>query len=149
MGGFVAYDGRRVIRPLFFDPGQQEDLELPEATLEDIEDRNKSNFFTQSIITLQITWFVLQCVVRKAGGFDIAVLELVVLGYVTLNAAAFAFWWKKPTGVRQPIRVRVPKGGQSPWTPHQVPETTSFWSSIPDILVGSFVRMARGDHEAI
>ncbi|KAJ3485940.1 hypothetical protein NLI96_g4607 [Meripilus lineatus] len=148
MGGFIAYDGRRAIRPLFFDPSQQEDLELPEISSEDIEDRSKNNVISQLVIALQIVWFLSQCIARRAAGFEIPQLELITLGYVVLYAATSFFWWKKPFGTCQPVRVRVPKGWQSPWTPPhpnlEEIDSPSTLYRIFDTFFGSFIRVAKG-----
>ena len=54
---------------------------------------------------MQTTWFILQCIARSRQRLALAELELVTLALASLNAITYAFWWHKPLGVQEPVRI--------------------------------------------
>ena len=91
-------------------------------TEEEIEDRGKSDWLAKSLVLLQTSWFVTQCIVRAIEHLPVTHLEIVTLAYAATNLVIYIFWWNKPLNVKRPIRV-FPKTGAST-TPHQgVPES--------------------------
>ncbi len=80
-------------------------FELPKITDADISDKSKGDFLSKLIAILQTTWFILQCIARGQQKLAITELELVTLALASLNAVTYAFWWHKPLGVQEPIRI--------------------------------------------
>ncbi|SRR6266545_2351495 len=76
-------------------------------TEEDIQDKAKGDFLSKSIATLQVSWFVAQCVARFVQGLAVTELEVVTLALASLNALTYAFWWSKPLGLKIPFKVPV------------------------------------------
>jgi len=54
---------------------------------------------------LQTTWFILQCIARGQQRLALTELELITLALASLNAITYAFWWHKPLGVQEPVRI--------------------------------------------
>ena len=80
-------------------------FKLTKLTVSDIRDRSKGDFLSKGIAILQTTWFILQCVARREQGLALTELELVTLALASLNATTYMFWWHKPLGVQEPVRI--------------------------------------------
>jgi len=122
MGGFtlvnpdrrdaVPNEQQRVV--LTIDYFQQKmNIDIPEITAADIEDRSKGDALWKTIAILQTTWFILQCIARGQQQLALTELELVTLALASLNVATFAIWWHKPLGVQEPVRIYLPVGTEA------------------------------------
>ncbi|CAG8731266.1 4690_t:CDS:2, partial [Acaulospora colombiana] len=115
MGGFYAYKrepGRRPgseqpCYPLSGDTMlklvRQGKVALPSE--EEIDDRNKSDWFAKLLVLFQTTWFVAQCIARKKEGLPLTELEIVTLAYTVVNFGTSLAWWSKPRNVNRPIAI--------------------------------------------
>jgi len=79
-------------------------FKLPKITVSDIKDRSKGDL-SRLIAILQTTWFILQCIARGQQQLAVTELELVTLAVASLNAITHVFWWHKPLGVLEPVRI--------------------------------------------
>ena len=80
-------------------------FKLPKITEAEISDKSKGDFLSKLIAILQTTWFILQCIARGHQQLALTELELVTLSLASLNAITYVFWWHKPLGVQDPVRV--------------------------------------------
>ena len=60
---------------------------------------------SKAIAILQSIWFIVQCIARGVEGLALTELELITLALASLNGLTYYFWWDKPLGVMEPIRV--------------------------------------------
>ena len=74
-------------------------------TEEEIKDRGKSDWLAKSLVLLQTSWFIMQCIARAIGHLPVTHLEIVTLAYAAINFAIYVFWWNKPLNVNRPVRV--------------------------------------------
>ena len=74
-------------------------------TRAEIKDRGKSDWLAKSLVLLQISWFVMQCIARAIEHLPVAHLEIVTLAYAAMNFVIYIFWWNKPLDVNRPVRV--------------------------------------------
>ena len=74
-------------------------------TEEEIEDKAKSSWLAKSLILLQTSWFVTQCIARGFKHLPLTHLEIVTLAYAAMNFLIYLFWWNKPLNVNRPVRV--------------------------------------------
>ena len=74
-------------------------------TEEEINDRGKSDWLAKSLVLLQTSWFVMQCIARAKEHLPITHLEIVTLAYAAMNFVIYIFWWNKPLNVNRPVRV--------------------------------------------
>ena len=74
-------------------------------TKEEIEDKGKSDWLAKSLVLLQTSWFVMQCIARAIEHLLITHLEIVTLAYAAMNFVIYIFWWNKPLNVNRPVRV--------------------------------------------
>ena len=78
---------------------------FPTVTMEEIEDRSKSDGFSKVIALGQTSWFVAQCIARGAQHLDLTLVELLTLSLAVFNGLMYFLWWNKPLDVRCPVRV--------------------------------------------
>ena len=109
----------------------------------EIKDRGKSDWLAKSLVLLQTSWFVMQCIARAIGHLPVTHLEIVTLAYAAMNFVIYIFWWSKPLNVNRPIRVfRKSEPGE---TQPQVTETEaqkSTWDAITDDFITTLTFIA-------
>ena len=71
----------------------------------EIKDRGKSDWLAKTLVLLQTSWFVMQCIARAVERLPVTHLEIVTLGYAAMNFVIYVFWWNKPLNVDRPVRV--------------------------------------------
>ena len=71
----------------------------------EIKDKGKSDWLAKSLVLLQTSWFVMQCIARGIEHLPVTHLEIVTLAYAAMNFVIYIFWWDKPLNVNQPVRV--------------------------------------------
>ncbi|KAH0579941.1 hypothetical protein H2248_002761 [Termitomyces sp. 'cryptogamus'] len=72
-------------------------------TEDELKDRSKGDWFSKSILMLQVTWFILQILVRVVQHLAMTELEIATCGFAILNFMTYYFWWNKPFDVDCPI----------------------------------------------
>lgn len=103
----MIFDGKE---PYTVDPASKELGELLKKgeiniTKEEIKDKGRGDALSKGLTLIQTTWFILQCIARKAEHLPITELELVTLAFAALNFMTYAFWWNKPLNVTCPIHI--------------------------------------------
>ena len=89
-------------------------------TKAEIEDKGKSDWFAKSLVLLQTSWFVMQCIARAIEHLPITHLEIVTLAYAAMNFVIYIFWWNKPLNVNRPVRVLKNRSqGRGDWLQRQ------------------------------
>ena len=71
----------------------------------EIKDKGKSDWLAKSLVLLQTSWFVMQCIARGIEHLPVTHLEIVTLAYAAMNFVIYIFWWNKPLNVNRPVRV--------------------------------------------
>ena len=74
-------------------------------TKAEIQDRGKSDWLAKSLVLLQTSWFIIQCIARAREHLPVTHLEIVTLAYAAMNFVMYIFWWNKPLNVNRPVRV--------------------------------------------
>ena len=101
----------------------------------EIKDKGKSDWLAKSLVLLQTSWFVMQCIARCIKHLPVTHLEIVTLAYAAMNFVIYVFWWNKPLNVNRPVRV-FRKSGESEPSETQ-PQSSSeaqilTWESVLD-----------------
>ncbi|TFK65729.1 hypothetical protein BDN72DRAFT_962287 [Pluteus cervinus] len=131
MGGFGRKDDKRVLYPptliKLLENGQLEVEEL-QLSRKDIEDKSKGDILSKTVVALQTSWFVLECLARLQQKLPLLELEVVTLAFATLNVLTYALWWYKPLDVLCPIYLHVrplqpPQATSPPSDSHSQPES--------------------------
>lgn len=79
--------------------------------LDEINDKSKADVLTKLISITQITRFLLEVIARALSGLPISPLEYFTCAQVFAALFAYIFWFEKPHGVREKIKVK--KGPKS------------------------------------
>lgn len=100
MGGFTLFEGteaKGVVSPehlaTLLRHGR---IEFPTITEEEIHDHSRGDGLSKALVIGQTSWFVAQCIARKAQGLTITELELVTGAFAALNGVMYYLWWNKP-----------------------------------------------------
>ena len=111
-------------------------------TEEEIKDKGKSDWLAKSLVLLQTSWFVMQCIARAVERLPVTHLEIVTLAYAAMNFVIYVFWWNKPLNVNRPVRVFRKSDVEEPIpeAPRLALERNGF-EKILDFIVGD-----RDDH---
>ena len=80
----------------------------------EIKDKGKSDWLAKSLVLLQTSWFVMQCIARGIKHLPVTHLEIVTLAYAAMNFVIYVFWWNKPLNVNRPVRVFRKSGESEP-----------------------------------
>ena len=71
----------------------------PELSTAELEDRSKGDIFVKGAAILQLTWLVIQMVVRGSEGLAVSLLEITTLAYAVCAIATYSLLWHKPQDV--------------------------------------------------
>jgi hypothetical protein len=71
MGGFVLEDGRPLSPEELIFFLENEYINFPEITEDEINDKSKGDGVSKGLTLLQTVWFVAQCIARAAQGLEI------------------------------------------------------------------------------
>lgn len=63
-----------------------------------IEDKSKANILTKSLICIQVSWMVIQCIARAAAGYPLTLLEVHTMVHVVCAICMYALWWNVGVG---------------------------------------------------
>ena len=114
MGGFTLHEGGKPVRVLeareLEELSEAGKIEWPTITEDEIADRSKGDSLSKTIVLIQTTWFIAQCIARGVYGLDVTELEVVTLAFATLTGIIYYYWWDKPLDVRCSIPVQLLKG---------------------------------------
>ena len=116
--------------------GYSESFIIP--TKAEIEDKGKSDWLAKSLVLLQTSWFVMQCIARAIEHLPVTHLEIVTLAYSAMNFVIYIFWWNKPLNVNRPIRVfrKSESMMTQPQVNEPIPEARRLtWEAIQNSLV--------------
>jgi hypothetical protein len=75
---------------------------LPYITIEEINDKSKSDSLVRAIAVVQILWTVVQIITRAARHLAVSQLEIAVIAFAVCAIITYALNWNKPKGVLVP-----------------------------------------------
>ncbi|KAH9961084.1 hypothetical protein BC827DRAFT_1376455 [Russula dissimulans] len=136
MGGFMEFDGSRPIRVLLPKDLKFYSLtgngDFPRISKMEIQDKSKGDFISKSVVILQTSWFVMQCIARGVQGLPITELELVTIAFAGLNFVIYLLWWDKPLNVQCGVRVYQKRITDKPVDDGHILATAGFWVALGD-----------------
>ncbi|TFK36322.1 hypothetical protein BDQ12DRAFT_699617 [Crucibulum laeve] len=111
MGGFMLFENgipsRTLLLPELEDLMKEGNVDLPDVTEDDIEDKSKGDILSKGLVLLQTSWFIVQCIARGIQGLALTELELVTLAFAVLNGVMYFLWWNKPLDVKCAVPVHL------------------------------------------
>jgi hypothetical protein len=75
---------------------------LPHITVQEINDKSKSDSMVRLIAVVQIVWTVVQIMTRAARHLAISQLEIAVIAFAVCAIITYALNWSKPKGIQVP-----------------------------------------------
>ncbi len=75
---------------------------------ENIRDKSNADGTAKLLAVGQVTWFVMQSIMRLAHTLPLSQLETMTLSYIPLIAITYFFWWVKPKDIMTPSIVNLP-----------------------------------------
>ena len=79
------------LHPLLASDLTLDDISFAMLTKEEIKDKGKSDWLAKSLVLLQTSWFVMQCIARGIKHLPVTHLEIVTLAYAAMNFAIYIF----------------------------------------------------------
>lgn len=96
----ISREGDTPLHPLAVEDLSRKGLySFTMPTEAEIKDRGKSGWLAKSLVLVQTSWFILQCISRAIERLPVTHLEIVTLAYAAMNFAIYMFWWNKPLNV--------------------------------------------------
>ena len=155
----ISQEDDKPLHPLgLSDLSQCDDYEsFTMPTKAEIEDKGKSDWLAKSLVLLQTSWFVIQCIARGIEHLPLTHLEIITLAYAAMNFVIYIFWWNKPLNVNRPVRVfRHEPSERHPLVEEPISETRrltwrAIWDGLGKILAfiaggqDNVVRLSRED----
>ena len=110
MGGFTLHDQTGTAVQIL----EWEELEKlynegkvawPSITEEEIRDKSKGDYLSKGIVLVQMSWFIIQFILRIAYRLAVTEFEVTTLAFAVISGATYYLWWHKPLGVRCSVPV--------------------------------------------
>lgn len=98
---YRALSGSEVQRILQHSPSR-----VPELSEESIFARSQRDTLSKAVALLQIFSFCMTCILRRAEGLSLSVLEVSTIGYAVCAILAYLPWWKKPRISTEPTLIK-------------------------------------------
>ncbi|KNZ76596.1 hypothetical protein J132_09340 [Termitomyces sp. J132] len=126
-------------------------------TEDELKDKSKGDWFSKSIIILQVTWFILQILMRVMQHLVITELEIATCAFAILNFMTCFFWRNKPLDVDCPITIPAYHepgnwdAGSSSFQDRLTPEvpSSSARNIAGNLIVGRDLPLSRSQFESI
>ena len=105
----------------------------------EIKDRGKSDWLAKSLVLLQTSWFVMQCIAQGIKHLPVTHLEIVTLAYAAMNFVIYIFWWNKPLNINRPVRVFRKSEPRETQPQVTEPKSEAAWEAFVDGLRAVFM----------
>jgi len=83
--------------------------ELPPASSQDLEALSKSDSIVKFLTILQISWLIIQLIVRYQNELLSSQLEITTLAFSVCSMITYAILWNRPRGITTRYRVKATK----------------------------------------
>ncbi|KAK0103335.1 hypothetical protein ONS95_005362 [Cadophora gregata] len=72
---------------------------LPSITEDEIKDKSQGDSFVKATAVLQVSWLVIQVILRVAHSLPVSQLEITACAFAACTFLTYSVWWSKPQGV--------------------------------------------------
>lgn len=72
-----------------------------------VQDKGKAEILGKILVCVQAMWMLVQCMVRKASGLPVTLLEIHVSMHVFCAVGMYVFWFNKPQEVGEPLPLPI------------------------------------------
>jgi len=74
---------------------------LPTISADHINNMSTGDFFAKATAVVQVTWMVIQVIVRFVKGLPVTQLEVTACSFAVTTCLIYLLWWEKPQGVNR------------------------------------------------
>ncbi|KAL9086252.1 MAG: hypothetical protein Q9159_004258 [Coniocarpon cinnabarinum] len=78
---------------------------LPDISVEEIDDKSKTDELGKALACLQAVWMVIQVCDRLALKLPVTLLEVTTMGHVLCALVLYSLWWCKPRWIQEPTKI--------------------------------------------
>lgn len=79
-------------------------VDIPSAF---ISEKSKADLLRKGLVYIQVIWFLVQCVGRKAARYPVALLEIHSVVHVVCALLMYTLWWKVRLEVSKDICISL------------------------------------------
>ncbi|KAF8424130.1 hypothetical protein EV426DRAFT_600672 [Tirmania nivea] len=79
-----------------------QNVNLPDITVESIQDHSKADDLAKILIIMQAAWIIIDCISRTVSNLPLTLLEVNTVAHVLCAFAIYSLWWDKPLNVFVP-----------------------------------------------
>ncbi len=72
---------------------------IPDLAYEDLIDRGKADALAKALLVLQVSWFLITCIIRHAQGLPLSLLEITTIAHAACTLLTYFLWWHKPKDI--------------------------------------------------
>lgn len=72
---------------------------IPDLAYEDIVSFGKADAIAKVLLILQVSWFLITCILRHAQGLPLTLLEITTIAHAACTLLTYFLWWAKPKDV--------------------------------------------------
>ena len=72
---------------------------LPSITEHEIKDKSKGDFIVKATAVVQVSWLVIQVVLRATRSLPVSQLEITACAFAACTFLTYGIWWSKPQAV--------------------------------------------------
>ncbi|KAH7397957.1 hypothetical protein BKA64DRAFT_673198 [Cadophora sp. MPI-SDFR-AT-0126] len=72
---------------------------LPDITEHEIKDKSKGDFIVKATAVIQVSWLVIQVIVRATRSLPVSQLEITACAFAACTFLTYGIWWSKPQAV--------------------------------------------------
>ncbi|RDX40470.1 hypothetical protein OH76DRAFT_1476174 [Lentinus brumalis] len=72
---------------------------IPDLAYEDLIDRGKADALAKALLVLQVSWFLITCIIRHAQGLPLCLLEITTIAHAACTLLTYFLWWHKPKDI--------------------------------------------------
>lgn len=74
---------------------------------DDIQDKSKADWLLKSLAVLQITWIIINVIVRHTTGLPISQIEIATMAFAIIAVMIYLANWWKPKDISQPTALQI------------------------------------------
>ena len=80
---------------------------LVDVSIEEINDKSKSDVFSKSLVFMQILWLAVQCIARVTIQLPLTALEINTMLHAICSLWGNVAWFQKPQDIVEPMKIKV------------------------------------------
>ncbi|TFK81164.1 hypothetical protein K466DRAFT_532156 [Polyporus arcularius HHB13444] len=72
---------------------------IPDLAHDDIVSFGKADAIAKALLILQVSWFLITCIIRHAQGLPLCLFEITTIAHAACTLLTYVMWWAKPKDI--------------------------------------------------